>query len=178
MILPYGAGGVPGRGEISMSSVSSRTPVDFLLRIENIGDKGHHQKQRNLHPKHARSSLLSGEALIKSVRAVSERFFVQSRYRKRRNTLCTRKGYAASVSQLALATAALYFPFSIPKSGRKRSAHSRRRFIQSFPYYSSANRALPFFFSHRYSRAHRIRFSPARQPMYPKKPSFHPGSAT
>ena len=33
MILPYGAGGVPGRGEIPMSSVSSRTPVDFLLRI-------------------------------------------------------------------------------------------------------------------------------------------------
>ena len=26
----------------------------------------------------------------------------------------------------------MYFPFSIPKSGRKRSAHSRRRFIQSF----------------------------------------------
>ena len=31
--LCYGAGGVPGRGEIPMSSVSSRTPVDFLLRI-------------------------------------------------------------------------------------------------------------------------------------------------
>ena len=28
----------------------------------------------------------------------------------------------------------MYFPFSILKSGRKRSAHSRRRFIQSFPY--------------------------------------------
>ena len=28
MILPYGAGGVPGRGEIPMSSVSKRTPVD------------------------------------------------------------------------------------------------------------------------------------------------------
>ena len=26
----------------------------------------------------------------------------------------------------------MYFPFSIPKSGRKRSAHSRRRFIQRF----------------------------------------------
>ena len=26
----------------------------------------------------------------------------------------------------------MYFPFSIPKSGRKRSAHSRRRFAQSF----------------------------------------------
>ena len=33
MILLYGAGGVPGRGEIPMSSVSSRTLVDFLLRI-------------------------------------------------------------------------------------------------------------------------------------------------
>ena len=28
------------------------------------------------------------EALIKSARAVSERFFVQSRYRRRRNTVC------------------------------------------------------------------------------------------
>ena len=37
MILPYGAGGVAGRGEIPMSSVSSRTPVDFLLRI--LGDE-------------------------------------------------------------------------------------------------------------------------------------------
>ena len=38
MILPYGAGGVPGRGEIPMSSVSSRTLVDFLLRIWGIDD--------------------------------------------------------------------------------------------------------------------------------------------
>ena len=73
------------------------------------------------------------EALNKSARAVSERFFGQSRHRKRRNTLCTRKGYAASVSRLTSATAALYFPFSIPKSGRKRSAHGRRRFVQRFP---------------------------------------------
>ena len=75
------------------------------------------------------------EALIKSARTVSERFFGQSRYRKGWNTLCTRKGYAASVSRLTPTTAALYFPFSVPKSGRKRSAHSRRRFIQRFPYY-------------------------------------------
>ena len=75
------------------------------------------------------------EALIKSARTVSERFFGQSRYRKGWNTVCTRKGYAASVSRLTPATAALYFPFSVPKSGRKRSAHSRRRFIQRFPYY-------------------------------------------
>ena len=31
----------------------------------------------------------------------------------------------------------MYFPFSIPKSGRKRSAHSRRRFNQSFLFYST-----------------------------------------
>ena len=29
MILLYGAGGEPGRGEIPMSSESNRTPVDF-----------------------------------------------------------------------------------------------------------------------------------------------------
>ena len=50
------------------------------------------------------------EALIQSARTVGERFFVQSRYQKRRNTVCTRKGYAASVSRLVPATAALYFP--------------------------------------------------------------------
>ena len=27
----------------------------------------------------------------------------------------------------------MYFPLSIPKSGRKRSAHGRRRFIQRLP---------------------------------------------
>ena len=27
----------------------------------------------------------------------------------------------------------MYFPFSMPKSGRKRSTHGRRRFIQRFP---------------------------------------------
>ena len=27
----------------------------------------------------------------------------------------------------------MYFPFSIPKSGRKRSAHGRRRLIRGFP---------------------------------------------
>ena len=50
---------------------------------------------------------------------LGERFFVKSRFEKRGNTVCTRKGYAASVSQLALATAALYFPFSEPKAGSK-----------------------------------------------------------
>ena len=36
--------------------------------------------------------------------------------------MCTRKGYAASVSQLPLATAAQYFLLLMLKSGRKRSA--------------------------------------------------------
>ena len=87
-------------------------------------------------------SLLAREALLESTRAVSESFFVQSRYREGRNTVCTREGYAASVSRLTPATAALYFPFSIPKSGRKRSAHSRRRFHQSFPKKRSAHPAV------------------------------------
>ena len=68
-----------------------------------------------------------------SARSLRQDFCPNSKFGKRRNTVCTRKGYAASVSQLALATAALYFPFSIPKSGRKRSAHGRRRFVQRFP---------------------------------------------
>ncbi|MBS5428457.1 MAG: hypothetical protein KHY52_04305 [Firmicutes bacterium] len=37
------------------------------------------------------------EALIQSARADGARFFGKSRYGKRRNTLCTRKGHAASV---------------------------------------------------------------------------------
>ena len=38
----------------------------------------------------------------------SKRFCPKIKFGKRRNTLCTRKGCAASVSQLTLATAALY----------------------------------------------------------------------
>ena len=37
------------------------------------------------------------EALIQSARADGARFFGKARYGKRRNTLCTRKGHAASV---------------------------------------------------------------------------------
>ena len=72
-----------------------------------------------------------------SARSLRQDFCPNSKFGKRRNTVCTRKGYAASVSRLMPATAALYFPFSIPKSGRKRSAHSRRRFNQSFLFYST-----------------------------------------
>ena len=62
------------------------------------------------------------ETLIKSARAESERFFDRSKHQKQRNTGCTRKGYAASVSQLTLATAAQYFLLLMLKSGQKRSA--------------------------------------------------------
>ena len=37
------------------------------------------------------------EALLRSARVDGERFFGKARYGKRRNTLCTRKGHAASV---------------------------------------------------------------------------------
>ena len=80
------------------------------------------------------------EALIKSARAGNERFCSQARFGKGRNTVCTRKEYAASVSQLTLATAALYphgcaiFPvFQAADWGAKDPLPSRRRFIQRFP---------------------------------------------
>ena len=47
--------------------------------------------------------------------------------------MCTRKGYATSVSQLALATAALYFPLSIPQPGDKRSASQPPAIYSEFP---------------------------------------------
>ena len=46
----------------------------------------------------------------------------------------------------------MYFPFSIPKSGQKRSAHSRRRFIQRFlkaKQAGPARTALPVFSAYR-----------------------------
>ena len=73
------------------------------------------------------------EALNKSARADSERFCSQARYGKWRNTLCTRKGYAASVSQFSLATAALYFPFFVPKPGGERSAVRPPTIPSEFP---------------------------------------------
>ena len=48
MILLYGAGGVPGRGEIPMSLVSNRTPVDFLFYI--LGSRKN-EMQRRKHQK-------------------------------------------------------------------------------------------------------------------------------
>ena len=73
------------------------------------------------------------EALMKSARAGGERFCFQARFRKRGNTVCTRKGYAASVSLLAQATAALYFPFFEPQSGSKRSAVQPQTIYSELP---------------------------------------------
>ena len=47
--------------------------------------------------------------------------------------MCTRKGYAASVSQLPLATAAQYFLLLMLKSGRKRSALQPRTIYSEVP---------------------------------------------
>ena len=47
--------------------------------------------------------------------------------------MCARKGYAASVSQLALATAALYFPLLKPHGLRKRSAAQPQAIDSEFP---------------------------------------------
>ena len=46
------------------------------------------------------SALCISEPLIQSAETVSGRIFGQSGHRKRRNIVCTRKGYAASVSRL------------------------------------------------------------------------------
>ncbi len=59
---------------------------------------------------------------MKSARAGGERFCFRAMYGKRGNAFVYRKGYAASVSQLSPATAALYFPFFVPQTGSKRSA--------------------------------------------------------
>ena len=59
-------------------------------------------------------------------RRLSQDFCPNSKFGKRRNTACTRKGYAASVSQLALATAALYFSFFNLKKWGKKAAETRR----------------------------------------------------
>ena len=74
---------------------------------------------------------------MKSARADSERFCSQARFGKQRNTLCTRKGCAASVSQLALATAALYFLLFKPQHGGKRSAAQPQTISSEFPYHDS-----------------------------------------
>ena len=59
-------------------------------------------------------------------RRLSQDFCPNSKFGKRRNTACTRKGYAASVGQLALATAALYFSFFKLKKWGKKAAETRR----------------------------------------------------
>ena len=62
------------------TTAMSRTAIDAMLPyLDNI-----YGNPSSLHSVGQRAK----EALIKSARAVSERFFGQSRYRKRRNTLC------------------------------------------------------------------------------------------
>ena len=89
-------------------------------------------------PKVRRNNLVRWRDFIKSVPSFKaaphnsasrfgERFFIKSRFEKRGNTVCTRKGYAASVSQLTPATAALYFELFKPQNWRKRFAEARRR---------------------------------------------------
>ena len=84
--------------------------------------------------------MLSGEIHLlmvaphNSARDSSERFCSKIKFGKRRNTVCTRKGYAASVSQLALATAALSFKFFKLQYWDKRSADVRRCNCAVLPY--------------------------------------------
>ena len=57
---------------------------------------------------------------MKSARAGSERYFSGRRLQKRRHPVCTHKGYAASVSQLALAYGCDIFPtFEAARIGKK-----------------------------------------------------------
>ena len=70
-----------------------------------------------------------------SARSLRQDFCSNSKFGKRRNTVCTRKGYAASVSQLALATAALYFSFFKLKKWGKKTAETRRRNCAVLPSY-------------------------------------------
>ena len=60
---------------------------------------------------------------MKLTSAGSESFFSGRRVQKRRNTVCTRKGYAASVSQLALAYGCAIFPtFEAERIGKRFAA--------------------------------------------------------
>ncbi len=70
---------------------------------------------------------------MKSARAGGRRFWLSRKFWKRRNTLCTRKGYAASVSQLTLATAALYSPLSELHGWGKRFAAQPKTIYSEVP---------------------------------------------
>ena len=73
------------------------------------------------------------EALIKSVAVDGERFFVKTRFEKRRNTVCTREGHARIRMAPLSPTAATYFSFFKPPDWQKRSVVRGRGFIQRFP---------------------------------------------
>ena len=73
------------------------------------------------------------EALIKSVAVDGERFFVKTRFEKRRNTVCTCEGHARIRMAPLSPTAATYFSFFKPPDWQKRSVVRGRGFIQRFP---------------------------------------------
>ena len=72
-------------------------------------------------------------------RRLSQYFCSNSKSPKWRNTVCARKGYAASVSQLVLATAAQYFSFFKLKKWGKKAAETRRHNCAVLPYIPFVN---------------------------------------
>ena len=59
-------------------------------------------------------------------RSPSLDFWLNSKFGKRRNTVCTRKGYAAAVASVSWLTAAQYFSFFKLKKWGKKTAAARR----------------------------------------------------
>ena len=68
-----------------------------------------------------------------SARSLRQDFCPNSKFGKRRNTVCTRKGHARIRMAPLSPTAATYFSFFKPPDWRKRSVVRGRGFIQRFP---------------------------------------------
>ena len=148
----------PGRGVASFKQVSwlmhhrtTRRLLGFLqwpgpcplarrLRTDSGGTApdSHRVPYSPPHPGRHLNALATPHNLAKSP---SLDFWLNSKFGKRRNTVCTRKGYAASVSQLTLATAAQYFSFfKLMKWGKKTAAARRHNcaVLPSFCCYDTA----------------------------------------
>ena len=148
----------PGRGVASFKQVSwlmhHRTtrrllgslqwpgpcPLARRLRTDSGGTApdSHRVPYSPPHPGRHLNALATPHNLAKSP---SLDFWLNSKFGKRRNTVCTRKGYAASVSQLTLATAAQYFSFfKLMKWGKKTAAARRHNcaVLPSFCCYDTA----------------------------------------
>ena len=67
---------------------------------------------------------------MKWLRAFGERFWFKARYEKRRNTLCTRKGYAASVRLLRCQRLRNISSFSYRRIGPKDPAKANDDLIR------------------------------------------------